>query len=209
VSRDERERAVEREVADLRPILTGVLPDAWDGPITSGDRAKLDAALYKAWRIVYLRALTHIRDQAAAEDVAQEVFCRVLTRLSTRDDGVTIEQAYLTQTARNFLQDQWRAAAQHRAYDIAVARDPSGAPADPQEEVLRRIEGDEAMAALGTLPPIQRQVLRLRYVEGLTADEIAAILDGTAGWVRQTQLRALRVLRDRLNRGNVDPDGAG
>jgi RNA polymerase sigma-70 factor (ECF subfamily) len=209
VSPDERERAVEREVADLRPILTGVLPDGWDRPISSGDRAKLDAALYRAWRIVYLRALTQIRDQAAAEDVAQEVFCRVLTRLSTRDDGVAIEQAYLTQTARNFLQDQWRTAAQHRARDIAVARDPSGAPTDPEEEVLRRIEGDEAMVALDALPPVQRQVLRLRFVEGLTADEIAAVLDGTAGWVRQTQLRALRALRDRLSRHGDDPGGAG
>ena len=208
MSPDERERAVEREVADLRPILTGVLPDGWAGSLTSGDRAALDATLRKAWRIVYLRALTHIRDQAAAEDVAQEVFRRVLTRLSTRDDGVAIEQAYLTQAARNFLQDQWRTAAQHRADDIAVARDPSGAPADPEEEVLRRLEGDEAMVALGTLPPMQGQVLRLRIFEGLTAEETAAVLGGNAEWVRQTQRRAIRTLRDRLNRNDVDPGGA-
>jgi RNA polymerase sigma-70 factor (ECF subfamily) len=209
VSPDERERAVEREVADLRPILTGVLPDGWDGPLTSGDRAKLDAALRKAWRIVYYRALARINDQAAAEDVAQEVFCRVLTRLSTRDDGVAIEQAYLTQAARNFLQDRWRTAAQHRADDIAVARDPSGAPADPEEEVLRRLEGDEAMVALGTLPLMQGQVLRLRIFEGLTAEETAAVLGGNAEWVRQTQRRALRVLRDRLTWNDADPGSAG
>jgi DNA-directed RNA polymerase specialized sigma24 family protein len=91
VSPDERERAVEREVADLRPILIGILPESWDGPITSGDRATLDAALHKAWRIVYYRALVRIHDRTAAEDVAQEVFCRVLTRLRTRDEGVAIE----------------------------------------------------------------------------------------------------------------------
>jgi RNA polymerase sigma-70 factor, ECF subfamily len=208
VSPDERERAVEREVADLRPILTGVLPDGWDGPLTSGDRAARDAALRKAWRIVYYRALARIHDQAAAEDVAQEAFRRVLTRLSTRDDGVAIEQAYLSQAAHNFLQDQWRTAAQHRADDIAVARDPSGAPADPEEEVLRRLEGDEAMVALGTLPLAQRQVLRLRVFEGLTAEETAAVLGGTAEWVRQTQFRAIRTLRDWLNRNDVDPGSA-
>ncbi len=209
MSPEERERAVEREVADLRPILTGVLPDGWDGPLTSGDRAALDATLRKAWRIVYLRALTHIRDQAAAEDVAQEVFRRVLTRLSTRDDGVAIEQAYLTQAARNFLQDQWRTAGQHRADDTAVARDPSGVPADPEEEVLRRIEGDEAMVALSTLSTAQRQVLRLRLFEGLTAEETAAVLGRNAEWVRQTQRRALRTLRDRLSWNDDDPGGSG
>ena len=204
MSPDERERAVERAVADLRPILTGMLPDS-----TSGDRAALEAALYKAWRIVYLRALTHVRDRAAAEDVAQEVFRRVLTRLSTRDDGAAIEQAYLTQTAYRLLQDQWRAAAQHWAHDIAMARDPSGRPANPEEEVLRRIEGDEALAALDALPLDQRRVLRLRIFEQLTAEETAAVLGRNAEWVRQTQHRALRVLRDRLTRHDDDPGGVG
>lgn len=200
---------VEREVADLRPILTGMLPDGWNESITPGDRAALDAALHKAWRIVYLRALTHVRDQAAAEDVAQEVFRRVLTRLSTRDDGGAIGQAYLTQAARNFLQDQWRAAAQHRAHDTAAARDPSGAPADPEEEALQRIEGDRALAALGTLPLEQRRVLRLRIFEQLTADQTAAVLGRNAEWVRQSQHRALRTLRDRLTRYDDDPGDVG
>jgi RNA polymerase sigma-70 factor (ECF subfamily) len=129
--------------------------------------------------------------------------------LSTRDDGAVIEQAYLSQTASNFLQDQWRTIAQRRALDIAVARDPSGVPADPAEAVLRQAEGDEAMAALGTLPSAQRQVLHLRIFEGLTAEQTAAVLGGTAEWVRQTQHRALRTLRDRLERENADPEGAG
>jgi RNA polymerase sigma-70 factor (ECF subfamily) len=209
VSPDEREHAVEREVVDLRPILTGVLPDGWDGPLTSSDQAERDADLREVWLIVYHRARLRIRDRVAAEDVAQEVFCRVLTRLSTRDDGAVIEQAYLSQTASNFLQDQWRTIAQRRALDIAVARDPSGVPADPAEAVLRQAEGDEAMAALGTLPSARRQVLHLRIFEGLTAEQTAAVLGGTAEWVRQTQHRALRTLRDRLERENADPEGAG
>jgi RNA polymerase sigma-70 factor (ECF subfamily) len=88
-----------------------------------------------------------------------------------------------------------------------VALDPSGAPADPEEEVLRRIEGDEAMAALDTLPLAQGQVLRLRIFEGLTADETAAVLGGTAESIRQTQFRAIQVLRGRLTRNDDDPGG--
>ena len=64
------------------------------------------------------------------------------------------------------------------------------------------------MVALGTLPPAQRQVLRLRIFEGLTAEETAAVLGGNAEWVRQTQFRALRTLRDRLTWNDADPGSA-
>jgi RNA polymerase sigma-70 factor, ECF subfamily len=206
VSRDEREREVEREVADLRPVLIGIVPRGWDRPMTSADQIELNAAVRKAWLIVYRRARDRVGDPTAAEDVAQEVFCRVLARLGTQD-GPAIEQAYLIQTARNLLYDQWRTADRHRADEAAVAGDPSGRAVDPEDEVIRRIEGDEVRVALGALTRDQRQVLRFRIFEQLTAEETAAALGRNAEWVRQTQHRALRVLRDRMTRDDVDPGG--
>jgi RNA polymerase sigma-70 factor (ECF subfamily) len=204
----EREREVEREVADLRPMLTGVLPDGWDRrPLTSADRIALDAALREVWLVVYYRARLRVRDQAAAEDVAQEAFCRVLNRLATRDDGTAIEPAYVTRTARNLLHDQWRTAEQRRAGDTTVARDPSGTVADPEADVLQQIEGEEVRVALTALPSAQRQVIRLRIFEQLTAEQTAAVLGRNAEWVRQTQHRALRALRERMTRSDADKGG--
>ncbi|HEX3946237.1 MAG TPA: sigma-70 family RNA polymerase sigma factor [Acidimicrobiales bacterium] len=198
---DAHEREIEREVADLRPVLTGILPEGWDGPVRAGERVALDAGLRRAWLIVYHRARASVRDPREAEDVAQEVFSRVLARLATRGpDGVPIEPAYLARAARNLLYDQWRSRDRHRADEAAYAEDRSGAPAGPEDEALRRMEGEEVRVAFGALSPTQRQVLRLRIYEQLTAEETAAVVGRTPDWVRQVQHRALRTLREQLTR---------
>jgi len=193
---------VAREVEDLRPVLGNILPDGWQGAVRSGDQADLDAALRRAWLVVYHRARANVRDRRDAEDVAQEVFSRVLSRLaSSGDGGAVIEQAYLTRAARNLLYDHWRHRDQHRAADAAYAGDPSGEPDGPEDEVLRRIEGDDVRVALADLSPVHRQVLRLRIFEQLSADDTAAVMGRTPEWVRQTQHRALAALRQRLTSG--------
>jgi len=201
VSPSDREGEVAREVEDLRPVLGSLLPEGWDGSASTGDQAALDAAVRRAWLVVYHHARANVRDRREAEDVAQEVFARVLTRLASPDAGRSaIEQAYLTRAARNLLYDQWRRRDRNRTDDAAYAGDRSSDPVGPEDEVLRRIEGEEVRVALTTLTPVQRQVLRLRIFEQLTAEEVAAVVGRTPEWVRQTQHRALRALRTQLSR---------
>ncbi|HVX20947.1 MAG TPA: sigma-70 family RNA polymerase sigma factor [Acidimicrobiales bacterium] len=205
MSPSDREGEVAREVEDLRPVLGSILPGGWDGPVRVGDQAALDAAVRRAWLVVYHHARANVRDRREAEDIAQEVFARVLSRLASPDAGrPPIEQAYLTRAARNLLYDQWRRRDRNRADDAAYATDRSADPTGPEDEVLRRIEGEEVRIALTTLTPVQRQVLRLRIFEQLTAEEVAAVVGRTPDWVRQTQHRALRALRDHLSRPEAD-----
>jgi RNA polymerase sigma-70 factor (ECF subfamily) len=53
-------------------------------------------------------------------------------------------------------------------------------------------------AAMAALPEAQREILRLRLVEGLAADEVAERLSMTVSAVRLAQHRALQALRARL-----------
>ena len=53
-------------------------------------------------------------------------------------------------------------------------------------------------AAMAALPESQREILRLRLVEGLAADEVAERLSMTPSAVRVAQHRALEALRARL-----------
>ncbi|MFC5289782.1 sigma factor-like helix-turn-helix DNA-binding protein [Actinokineospora guangxiensis] len=50
-------------------------------------------------------------------------------------------------------------------------------------------------AAMAALPEAQREILRLRLVEGLAADEVAERLSMTVSAVRLAQHRALQALR--------------
>ncbi|UVS79049.1 RNA polymerase sigma-D factor [Actinokineospora sp. UTMC 2448] len=53
----------------------------------------------------------------------------------------------------------------------------------------------EVRTAIAALPPVQREVLRLRLLEGLSADEVAERLSMTPAAVRLVQHRALTALR--------------
>lgn len=203
---EERERdgdggsEAERELEDLRPVLSRVLPADWDRPIAARDQAALDAAVRRAWLVVYYRVVARTGDRGEAEEAAQEVFCRVLARMGTRTSDEAVRKAYLARSASNLLQDQWRRREHRRFADTAYAADRSGEPIDPQDAVVRRAESEQLVEALRSLPPIQAQVLRLRIGEELSSEETGAVLGKSAAAVRQIQHRALEALRERLGR---------
>ena len=64
----------------------------------------------------------------------------------------------------------------------------------PEQQAMVRSDVEAALALLERLPPRMAQVVRLR-AEGLSADEVGAIIGLTANAVRVTQHRALARLR--------------
>jgi len=59
-------------------------------------------------------------------------------------------------------------------------------------------------ALLDTLPERQREILVLRLVVGMTAEETAAAVGGTAGAVRVAQHRGLAKLKETLAAENAE-----
>lgn len=70
--------------------------------------------------------------------------------------------------------------------------DPS---AGPEDAALARERAEHARALLDRLPPAHRELLLLRVVQGLSAEDAGAALGMTAGAVRVAQHRALSRLR--------------
>jgi len=64
--------------------------------------------------------------------------------------------------------------------------------------VLRDERAKDVRAAFSRLSPADREVLELRVVGGLNADDVALALGKRAGAVRMAQSRALARLRDEL-----------
>lgn len=185
---------------DLAPLLAPLLPAGWERGLRARDQAALDGAVRRAWLVVYHRARATIADAAEAEEIAQEVFCRVLLRLSGRgpDDELEVRTGYLLRSSRNLMADRWRARARHRDADVRYAEGRSSAPEPPDDHLARAEEHAAVRRALARLSPLQRRVLRLRVEEQLTAEETAAVIGKSAEAVRQIQHRALRTLRDHL-----------
>jgi RNA polymerase sigma-70 factor (ECF subfamily) len=126
------------------------------------------------------------------------VFLRALRALPRFTDRGVPYTAYLLTIAANIARDRWRAGPSRAVLvgDVPERADPEPGPA------RRAIEGDRRSAlvrALDRLAPDQRQVLRLRILEGRSSAEVAAITHRSPAAVRQLQVRALAALRAALD----------
>lgn len=117
-----------------------------------------------------------LRDQAAAEDVVQDVFMHLWRRPEAYDPNRGSLSHYISLLARSRAMDRWRS---RSARDAAIERSAADATLSPgaeesaAEPVIRRERSLRALKALETLPSDQREAVLLAYGRGLTAQEIA------------------------------------
>jgi RNA polymerase sigma-70 factor, ECF subfamily len=164
----------------------------------SGDPTALETLCRRNWRPVFRSFARYTTDPTEAEDLTQEVFLRALRALPRFTDRGVPYTAYLLTIAANVARDRWRAGPSRAVLvgDVPERADPEPGPA------RRAIEGDRRSAlvrALDRLAPDQRQVLRLRILEGRSSAEVAAITHRSPAAVRQLQVRALAALRAALD----------
>jgi RNA polymerase sigma-70 factor (sigma-E family) len=132
-------------------------------------------------------------DWHTAEDCVQEALARVAVRW-TRIERVDNPDAYVRRVLVNTVRERRRRRSAgelptDQFHDLAVA-DGSQARADR----------DELLAALRELPRRQRAAVVLRYFDGLTEAETAAVLSCSVGTVKSQTSRALDKLRLVLTR---------
>jgi RNA polymerase sigma-70 factor (ECF subfamily) len=93
-----------------------------------------------------------------------------------------------------------------RSDPVADVPDAVAVDAGPEQHVLRSALSAQLRALLDELPEKQREILVLRVVVGLSAEETAQIVGASPGAVRVAQHRALTRLRKSAPRGLVEDD---
>ena len=133
---------------------------------------------------VYAVAIGICGDRAAAADVSQEVFMKLLTRLP-QFDGRAAFSTWLYRIAVNAAVDHQRV--RRRCVPLPETLEDGRRVEDDyaRREQRRRVE-----RAVQALPPKLRAPLVLRHVEGLAYGEIAAVLGISAGTVASRLSRA-------------------
>jgi RNA polymerase sigma-70 factor (ECF subfamily) len=135
------------------------------------------------------------RTFASADDVAQEVCLAVLTALpSYRDQGRPF-LAFVYGIAAHKVADAHRSAARNRAEPVEEVPDTQDLADGPEAQLMQAEFADKMTHLLDMLPDKQREILRLRIVVGLSAEETAEAVGSTPGAVRVAQHRALGRLR--------------
>ena len=182
-----------------QPFPIGDELDVLVGAATQGDRS----ALVRVLEIVrppvvrYCRARIGYAEQrqVSADDVAQEVCLAVMTALPRYRDLGRPFMAFVYGIAAHKVADARRNIARDKSYATDEVPEVVCTDYGPEQRAIESEDRRRVHALLATLPEHTREILVLRLVVGLSAEETATTVGSTSGAVRVAQHRALTKLR--------------
>jgi RNA polymerase sigma-70 factor (ECF subfamily) len=179
-------------------------PDLADVRAAQADRVEF-ATLYRRYLDpIYGYCFYLLGDHHDAEDATERTFLAALGAVDRfRDEGATF-RSWLFRIAHNQVANALRSRSRHYADPLDGIAEPA-APDDPAGLAGRSDEARRLRAAVASLADHRRQVVILRFVDGLSAREIGDVLGRSAGAVRVLQHRALRDLARALE-PRIPPD---
>ena len=163
----------------------GLLYDHYQGPV---------------YRFLFYRT----RSTQLAEDLTSETFFRALRSMSSfrwqgKDFG-----AWLMTIARNLATDHFKAGRTRLELTTEDMGLHDDATDGPESMVLAGLTNEILLRALTELPPEQRDCLVMRFLQGMSIAETAAVLGRSDGAVKQLQLRGVRNLAKLMPEGLRD-----
>jgi RNA polymerase sigma-70 factor, ECF subfamily len=168
-----------------------------------GDVRALEGVMAPYQQRLYRFLLRLTQEQAAAEDLFQLTWIRVMEKIGRYDARLSFTP-WLFAVARNLAIDYLR---QRRAGSLDAPDDSGIAPLerlkagdlDPLEQLLEYERGAILAAAISRLPVIHREVLTLRFEEDMKLEQIAEVAGIPLSTVKSRLLRAMETLRGRLH----------
>jgi RNA polymerase sigma-70 factor, ECF subfamily len=178
-----------------RIVYWNVADEREQALIAEAQRGSRDAfcELAEAYvRRIHTLAFHFTGNAAEAEDLSQEAWLRAFRQVS-RFRGGSSFYTWMRRIAVNTFLDSRKSAFWKRSAPIDEAREATYEMAMETRLLLR-----EVWSHLDCLSPAERMTVLLRYLEGLTIEEIAAARATSAGTVKKLLNRAVTKLRNRL-----------
>jgi RNA polymerase sigma-70 factor (ECF subfamily) len=148
---------------------------------------------------VYSIALRYSGNPAAAMDIAQDTFLKLLSRIGHYRSEASFDSWLYRLVVNSCIDDQRRGRRLTPFLDGLV--DAVRAPAESVLHRLMQTETEQRVQdVVARLAPEHRMVIVLRYTEGLSYEEIAKILNCSPGTVASRLSRAHKILERRLAR---------
>ena len=114
-----------------------------------------------------------------------------------RDQGKSF-LAFVYGIAAHKVADGFRSATRNKSDPVGEIPERASLEGGPESHALATEASRDMARLLSTLPEKQREILILRMVVGLSAEETAEAVGGTAGAVRVAQHRALTKLKNQI-----------
>jgi len=186
--------------------------EAWElvSAAQGGDTSAFGRLYDRYVDVVYRYVLFRLGDRDLAEDVTSETFLRALRRITSvsyqgRDVG-----AWFVTIARNIILDHVKSSRFRLEVVTDEVAEPNGAPignvgvqavAGPEQQAISRATRAELLRCVAELGEDQRECIVLRFMQGLSVAETAAIMKRNEGAIKALQHRAVRRLAQLLPTG--------
>jgi len=166
-----------------------------------GDVEACSALYDRHYDAVYRYCYYRLCDEGSAQDLAAEVFVRMVAKLDRFKARGRPLLAWLYTIARNLIADHHRRQkhAGHLSLDEVLDFQVDG-DGELAQMVDRKLAATCLAAALQHLTEEQRQVLLLKFTEDLGNVQIARLMGKSEGAVKALQHRALNALRRALQK---------
>jgi RNA polymerase sigma factor (sigma-70 family) len=150
----------------------------------------------KIYRYIYFR----VADEKTAEDLTSQVFMKAWEGLDHFQPTGAQFITWLYTIAHNTIIDYYRTHKQTITLETSIRLPSEGLT--PEEESESDLEKEVLHHAIQCLTAEQQNVVILKYINGMTTEEIASHLGKKTGTIRALQMRALQSLCKRMT-GNI------
>lgn len=146
---------------------------------------------------IYRYVFYHVKDKMTAEDITEEVFIKAWKAIDSCKGKERTFSSWLYRIAHNQTIDRLRSMQKRLAMEVRPQSLPE--TTDVKNETEARLEYQETLEAISCLPEKQKQIIVLKFVEGMDNREIEQITGKSQNAIRVLQMRALNTLWRRLH----------
>ncbi|MEQ3626092.1 MAG: RNA polymerase sigma factor [Celeribacter sp.] len=157
----------------------------------NGDRSAARSLTLRLTPAVVAQARRMLRDQAEADDVAQEAMLRLWRIAPDWRPGEAKVTTWLYRVTANLCTDRLR---KRRGIGLDQIAEPEDDTPRAEERLQFAARAEALEQALDALPDRQREAVALRHIEGWSNPEIATAMDITVEAVESLTARGKRAL---------------
>lgn len=151
------------------------------------------------FRYLYLR----VGNKADTEDLTQTVFLKIFKSISSFKNQGKPPLTYFFTIARNTFIDHWRSNKKELSlgdleedFEIEIPDTEDG----PEDSALKKENRRSLLKAIVLLAPDQQETITLKFINELSNKEIAELTGKNEAAIRQLQSRALKTLKDKIEK---------
>ena len=173
--------------------------------VERGDRTAFDELVERYYEVVIAAAYAVVLDVDAAKDCAQEAFVEAVENLSDLRDKTKVGQwlrgiahrkaIYILRRRHGYTEALKAKTDQYRAKET---------PDAPPEQMHKAEKLESIRRAMTEIPPIYREVLVMKYLDGRSHADISRVLNLSVAAVDKRLMRGKQMLHESLKRWQGD-----